>query len=382
MNQREKFRSWWINSFSLLSPPYPQCLEHTHSNASCLIVPELLGHIVRHGDHLSRKNHYHFVLYTIKVLGLVKVKCHILSLDIVLLTWQGCLLSFRTFFALRQLGEFALWLIFKPCHINRDKIVQNFLQPFLFKLLSFTLSDNSQFGPNTIKASPKQIIKKQPLVHRSGISPQNGLLDFMHLFVSSCCSLSLSPRRCHLPPSSHKNDCKTIFQIWYEALLSFDMMIRHLPKYATIWYPSYVRFFCPPPKPPINTCDVFLNCEFRKSTSSIHVIINISHPTVPHFLKQFGLKAAPQLYFGHNRSGSFSNIGHFIVSSPELTTPVWDGRIIYPSSALSEQHFFKGFFFASKTKCMICKIVWQFLNVVFFLEMLPRLLLTLPVAAQ
>jgi len=155
MNQREKFRSWWINSFSLLSPPYPQCLEHTHSNASCLIVPELLGHIVRHGDHLSRKNFYHFVLYSIKVLGLVKVKCHILSLDIVLLTWQGCLLSFRTFFALRQLGEFALWLIFKPCHINRDKIVQNFLQPFLFKLLSFTLSDNSQFGPNTLKASPK-----------------------------------------------------------------------------------------------------------------------------------------------------------------------------------------------------------------------------------
>ena len=86
MNQREKFRSWWIKSFSLLSPPYPQCLEHTHSNASCLIVPELLGHIVRHGDHLSRKNFYHFVLYTIKVLGLVKVKCHILSLDIVLLT--------------------------------------------------------------------------------------------------------------------------------------------------------------------------------------------------------------------------------------------------------------------------------------------------------
>ena len=166
----------------------------------------------------------------------------------------------------------------------------------------------------------------------------------LHLFVSSCCSLSLSPRRCHSPPSSHKNDCKTIFQIWYEAILSFDMMIRHLPKYATIWYPSYVRFFCPPPKPPIDTCDVFLNCEFRKSTSSIHVIINISHPTVPHFLKQFGLKAAPQLYFGHNRSGSFSNIGHFIVSSPELTTPVWDGRIIYPSSALSEQDFFKVFF--------------------------------------
>ena len=130
MNQREKFRSWWINSFSLLSPPYPQCLEHTHSNASCLIVPELLGHIVRHGDHLSRKNHYHFVLYTIKVLGLVKVKCHILSLDIVLLTWQGCLLFFGTFFALRQLGEFALWLIFKPCHINRDKNCSKFSTTF------------------------------------------------------------------------------------------------------------------------------------------------------------------------------------------------------------------------------------------------------------
>ena len=130
MNQREKFRSWWINSFSLLSPPYPQCLEHTHSNASCLIVPELLGHIVRHGDHLSRKNHYNFVLYTIKVLGLVKVKCHILSLDIVLLTWQGCLLFFGTFFALRQLGEFALWLIFKPCHINRDKNCSKFSTTF------------------------------------------------------------------------------------------------------------------------------------------------------------------------------------------------------------------------------------------------------------
>ena len=123
--------------------------------------------------------------------------------------------------------------------------------------------------------------------------------------MSSCCSLSLSPRRCHLPPSSHKNDCKTIFQIWYEALLSFDMMIRHLPKYATIWYPSYVRFFCPPPKPPINTCDVFLNCEFCKSTSSIHVII-ISHQTVPQLLKQLGLKVIQlQLYFSHNRSKTF-----------------------------------------------------------------------------
>ena len=130
MNQREKFRSWWINSFSLLSPPYPQCLEHTHSNASCLIVPELLGHIVRHGDHLSRKNFYHFVLYSIKVLGLVKVKCHILSLDIVLLTWQRCLLSFHTFFALRQLGKFALWLIFKSCHINRDKNCSKFSTTF------------------------------------------------------------------------------------------------------------------------------------------------------------------------------------------------------------------------------------------------------------
>ena len=153
MNQREKFRSWWINSFSLLSPPYPQCLEHTHSNASCLIVPELLGHIVRHGDHLSRKNFYHFVLYSIKVLGLVKVKCHILSLDIVLLTWQRCLSA-----------HFLLWgnlgNLHSDWYSNRvisiaTKIVQNFLQPFLFKLLSFTLSDNSQFGPNTLKASPK-----------------------------------------------------------------------------------------------------------------------------------------------------------------------------------------------------------------------------------
>ena len=121
------------------------------------------------------------------------------------------------------------------------------------------------------------------------------ILDFA-LSMSSCCSL-----RCrHSPPSSCENDCKNIFQIWYEVILSFDMTIRHLPKYATIWNPSYVRFFCPPPKAgcqaaPLNTCDVFLNCEFRKSTSSIHVIINISHPTVPHFLNQFGLKAAPQL---------------------------------------------------------------------------------------
>ena len=144
------------------------------------------------------------------------------------------------------------------------------------------------------------------------------------------------------------------------------MMIRHLPKYATIWYPSYVRFFCPPPKPPIDTCDVFLNCEFRKSTSSIHVIINISHPTVPHFLKQFGLKAAPQLYFGHNRSGSFSNIGHFIVSSPELTTPVWDGRIIYPSSALSEQDFFKVFFFSlRKQNVWFVKLFDSFFKTLF-----------------
>ena len=139
--------------------------------------------------------------------------------------------------------------------------------------------------------------------------PHNGLcyiiLDFA-LSMSSCCSL-----RCrHSPPSSCENDCKNIFQIWYEVILSFDMTIRHLPKYATIWNPSYVRFFCPPPKAgcqaaPLNTCDVFLNCEFRKSTSSIHVII-ISHQTVPQLLKQLGLKVIQlQLYFSHNRSKTF-----------------------------------------------------------------------------
>ena len=131
------------------------------------------------------------------------------------------------------------------------------------------------------------------------------ILDFA-LSMSSCCSL-----RCrHSPPSSCENDCKNIFQIWYEVILSFDMTIRHLPKYATIWNPSYVRFFCPPPKAgcqaaPLNTCDVFLNCEFRKSTSSIHVII-ISHQTVPQLLKQLGLKVIQlQLYFSHNRSKTF-----------------------------------------------------------------------------
>ena len=131
------------------------------------------------------------------------------------------------------------------------------------------------------------------------------ILDFA-LSMSSCCSL-----RCrHSPPSSCENDCKNIFQIWYEVILSFDMTIRHLPKYATIWNPSYVRFFCPPPKAgcqaaPLNTCDVFLNCEFCKSTSSIHVII-ISHQTVPQLLKQLGLKVIQlQLYFSHNRSKTF-----------------------------------------------------------------------------
>ena len=106
-------------------------------------------------------------------------------------------------------------------------------------------------------------------------------------------------------------------------------------------------FFVPHPSPPLThvTCSWIVNFASLPLAFMLS-LIHISHPTVPHFLKQFGLKAAPQLYFGHNRSGSFSNIGHFIVSSPELTTPVWDGQIIYPSSALSEQDFFKVFFFS------------------------------------
>jgi len=101
------------------------------------------------------------------------------------------------------------------------------------------------------------------------------LLDFA-LCMSSCCSLSIvvvvairhqqfmwKRLQKYLP-----NMIRSYLILWYDDKTS-SKICNHLTD------PSYVRFFCPPPMSgfPLNTCDVFLNCEFCKSTSSIHVII-------------------------------------------------------------------------------------------------------------
>ena len=68
------------------------------------------------------------------------------------------------------------------------------------------------------------------------------------------------------------------------------------------------------PGSPLNTCDVFLNCEFCKSTSSIHVVI-ISQTnrflTFQNNLVSIEAKLSP-------------NIGHFIGSSVEINATCWE----------------------------------------------------------